>query len=106
MLDMAWPVLFHDAFEPEFTELVRSVQDELSAHLLLLRERGPQRSRPAVDPLKGSKHAIMKELRFRADGGVARRVPIRPSPGGGAPGCPGQVRRFPEVLRQDADSAR
>jgi hypothetical protein len=33
---------------------------------------GPQRGRPRVDTLKGSRHANMKELRFDADDGVWR----------------------------------
>ena len=38
----------------------------------LLREQGPAVGRPAVDTLKGSRHANMKELRFTASGGVWR----------------------------------
>ena len=41
------------------------MQDELLAHALLLRDYGPGLGRPTVDTLKGSKHANMKELRFR-----------------------------------------
>ena len=37
-----------------------------------LREYGPALGRPEVDTLKGSSHANMKELRFRAGGGVWR----------------------------------
>ena len=62
---MNWQVVFHDAFEPEFLALASSVQDELLAHALLLRDYGPGLGRPTVDTLKGSKHANMKELRFR-----------------------------------------
>lgn len=40
--------------------------------LVPLREYGPALGRPEVDTLNGSKHANMKELRFRADGGVWR----------------------------------
>jgi hypothetical protein len=38
----------------------------------LLQEFGPQLGRPRVDPLKDSKHANMKELRFDAADGVWR----------------------------------
>jgi hypothetical protein len=38
----------------------------------LLRKTGPQLGRPYADTLKGSKHANMKELRFRANDGVWR----------------------------------
>ena len=69
---MSWTVRFHDAFESEFDELHRDVQDELLALFGLLQEYGPRLGRPRVDTLKGSSHANMKELRFDADGGVWR----------------------------------
>jgi hypothetical protein len=69
---MNWTVLFHDAFAGEFKALDRSLQDELLAHALLLGEFGPNLGRPTVDGLKGSKHANMKELRFRWETGVWR----------------------------------
>lgn len=67
-----WTVDFHDAFAPEFDELPQPVQDELLAHVELLEMFGPQMNRPRVDTLKGSRHANMKELRFKAAGGVWR----------------------------------
>lgn len=69
---MAWTVLFHDAFEPEFLELVNDVQDEILAHAELLATFGPALGRPHVDTLAGSRHANMKKLRFRAADGVWR----------------------------------
>ena len=62
---MKWQVAFHNEFEIEFVTLTAAVQDELLAHALLLRDYGPGLGRPTVDTLKGSKHANMKELRFR-----------------------------------------
>lgn len=62
---MNWQVVFHDAFESEFAALNVAVQDELLAHASLLRDYGPGLGRPTVDTLKDSKHANMKELRFR-----------------------------------------
>ena len=62
---MNWQVIFHREFEPEFAAPVEGVQDELLAHALLLRDYGPGLGRLTVDTLKGSKHANMKELRFR-----------------------------------------
>ena len=38
----------------------------------LLREFGPQLGRPRVDTLNGSRHANMKEMRFRAADGEWR----------------------------------
>ena len=61
---MSWSVLFHDDFVDEFAALAESLQDELLAHALLLRDFGPGLGRPTVDTLKGSKHTNMKELRF------------------------------------------
>lgn len=69
---MKWVVRFDTKFDEEFDELSVEVQDELSAHAILLEKFGPQLGRPFVDTLKGSKHSNMKELRFKADRGVWR----------------------------------
>ena len=69
---MVWDVLFHDDFAVEFAALAESLQDELLAHALLLRDFGPSLGRPTVDTLKGSKHTNMKELRFTWTGEVWR----------------------------------
>ena len=49
-----------------------AVRVELLAHARLLSEFGPALGRPAVDTLKGSRIANLKELRFSAAGGVWR----------------------------------
>jgi hypothetical protein len=69
---MSWDVYFHPKFKTEFDELSAAVQDELLASLTPLRKYGPSLGRPDVDTLKDSKYLDMKELRFRADGGVWR----------------------------------
>ena len=69
---MPWHVELHDDFASEFAELEVVVQDELLAMAGLLEIYGPQLSRPHADTLSGSKHANMKELRFKADNGVWR----------------------------------
>lgn len=69
---MKWTVRLHDDFESEFAELSEAVQDELLAHMRLLKEFGPKLGRPHADTLDDSDHANMKELRFKADGGVWR----------------------------------
>ncbi len=69
---MIWSVLFHDEFALEFEGLAESLQDELLAHALLLRDFGPGLGRPTVDTLKGSKHSNMKEIRFAWSGEVWR----------------------------------
>ncbi len=46
---MSWSVLFHDAFDAEFSALAEDLQDELLAHAKLLGEFGPNLGRPTVD---------------------------------------------------------
>jgi hypothetical protein len=69
---MTWVVIFHEAFDAEFTGLPRDAQTALLAKARLLEEFGWQLGRPHVDTLKDSKHANMKELRFDAADGVWR----------------------------------
>jgi hypothetical protein len=69
---MAWRVEFHRDLVTEFHALTEAVQDELIALVEKLRLIGPQMKRPSADALAGSRFANMKELRFRADGGVWR----------------------------------
>ena len=69
---MSWKAYFHPKFKAEFDQLSPSVQDALLAMLVPLRAYGPQLGRPEVDTLNGSTFANMKELRFRAGGGVWR----------------------------------
>jgi hypothetical protein len=69
---VSWQVLFHAEFELEFDEPDLEVQDELLARATLLKEFGPQLKRPTADTLHGSKHNNIKELRFKAAGGVWR----------------------------------
>ncbi|WP_348271420.1 type II toxin-antitoxin system RelE/ParE family toxin [Methylobacterium sp. Leaf91] len=64
---MSWTVVLHDAFDPEYEALPGPVQDTIAALSLLLMEYGPALGRPHVDKLSGSRHANMKELRFRAE---------------------------------------
>ena len=67
---MSWQVLFPPEFDPEFEELDEETQDELLAQLTVLQKFGPSLGRPKVDTLNNSKHANMKELRFRQRDGV------------------------------------
>ena len=66
---MTWQVAFHDEFVPEFRNLPPKVQDEVYAVGRMLERFGSQLGRPQVDTLNGSRHANMKEIRFRALGG-------------------------------------
>jgi hypothetical protein len=69
---MSFRISLHDEFDAEFAELPESVQDAILARMPLLAKFGPRLGRPHADTLKGSKHANMKELRFKAAGGVWR----------------------------------
>lgn len=69
---MTWAVGFAGEFKVEFDTFSELVQDELLLNARLLEEFGPQLGRPHVDTLKGSHYANMKELRFKAEGGVWR----------------------------------
>ncbi|MEO5332352.1 MAG: type II toxin-antitoxin system RelE/ParE family toxin [Magnetococcus sp. YQC-5] len=69
---MNWTVIFHDAFDAEFSAFSSEVQDAFLAKAGLLKIFGPQLGRPHVDTLNDSKHTNMKELRFDAAGGVWR----------------------------------
>ena len=82
---MAWEVVFHPDFDPEFDALAPEVQDELLAHAKLLEAFGPTLGRPRADTLKGSRHANMKELRFTADGGSGES--LSPSTPSARPSC-------------------
>ena len=69
---MAWKVQFHPDFADETRVLSESVRIEILAGVRLLEHFGPSLGRPHADTRGGSKHANMKELRFKADGGVWR----------------------------------
>lgn len=69
---MAWTVSLHDDFLEEFKRLPEAVQNTLLAYVELLKARGPHLKRPHADTLNGSKHANMKELRFKKEGGIWR----------------------------------
>ncbi len=66
---MNWTVEIAEEFEPELLALPLEVRRTVLALSRLLRQFGPQLGRPRVDTLNGSRHAKMKEMRFRvADG--------------------------------------
>lgn len=69
---MPWDVQFHPELANEVDGLPVAVRVELLAHAGLLSRFGPTLGRPAVDTLKGSGIANLKELRFRVGGGVWR----------------------------------
>jgi hypothetical protein len=65
---MEWEVLFDEAFTTWFQGLAEDLQDEILAHVVVLRERGPQLGRPCVDTVEGSEFPNMKELRVQFRG--------------------------------------
>ncbi len=69
---LSWIVEIGDEFEAEFDALHEDVRTEILALSRLLQKFGPQLGRPRVDTLKGSRHANMKELRFKAADGQWR----------------------------------
>ena len=71
-MNVDWMVAIGDEFEPEFDALPEAVQTEMLAVTRLLQHFGPHLGRPRVDTLHGSRHANMKELRFRAADGEWR----------------------------------
>ncbi len=77
---MPWTVLFHDAFEPEFEALSLPVREALAAAAELLETYGPMLARPHADTLAGSRHANMKELRFKADKRFTADLKSKPEP--------------------------
>lgn len=60
---MTWTVAFDVDFRAEFAAFDAEARKTIAAYALALGSEGPQLGRPMADPLKGSKHASMKELR-------------------------------------------
>jgi hypothetical protein len=69
---MTWTVLYAPLFLKELTGYSEAVRLELLASVEMLEHLGPALSRPHCDTLKGSAYRNMKELRFKAGGGVWR----------------------------------
>ena len=72
ILSMPWDIRFYPAFEAELEGFPDEVRDAVLERARWLGAFGPTLGRPHADTLKGSKHTNMKELRFKADGGVWR----------------------------------
>ncbi|MGO9466981.1 MAG: type II toxin-antitoxin system RelE/ParE family toxin [Isosphaeraceae bacterium] len=62
---MEWDVLFDEKFAEWFEALDEGLQDEILAHVRLLRQFRPNLGRPRADTVKGSKYPNMKELRIQ-----------------------------------------
>jgi hypothetical protein len=69
---MTWDVRLFEDFANEFSDFPEEVKVAILERTRWLGAFGPTLGRPHADTLKGSKHANMKELRFKASGGVWR----------------------------------
>jgi hypothetical protein len=69
-----WEVEFTDEFEAWWITLDSDEQESLVVSVELLRQMGPQLSRPHADTLEGSKHSNMKELRTQHQGRPLRTL--------------------------------
>ena len=63
-----WNIELTDLFSSWYDSLDDIQRGDVLAGMLLLREKGPQLSRPYADTLIGSKFTNMKELRIQSKG--------------------------------------
>ena len=69
-----WEIEFTDEFGEWWQALDAEEQESLAASVELLRQLGPQLSRPHADAIQGSKHPNMKELRTQHGGRPLRTL--------------------------------
>jgi len=65
---MQWEVEYTDEFEDWWESLSESEQEDVSASVQLLEERGPNLGFPHSSAISGSKHSHMRELRTQHNG--------------------------------------
>jgi hypothetical protein len=65
---MNWEVEYTDEFEEWWESLSESEQEDISASVQLLEERGPNLGFPHSSGISGSKHSHMRELRTQHNG--------------------------------------
>ena len=65
---MSWNVEHTNEFEKWWNGLDEARQDDMTAAVLLLMERGPQLPFPYSSGVEGSKHPHMRELRVQSGG--------------------------------------
>lgn len=68
LTNMAWEVEYTEEFEDWWNNLAKEEQEEISAKVELLEERGPTLPRPHADRIHQSRHQNMKELRSKLCG--------------------------------------
>lgn len=67
-----WDIETTDTFDEWFDALNDADRINVIAAMLLLKEKGPQLSRPYADTVKSSIHSNMKELRVQSNGDPIR----------------------------------
>lgn len=67
-----WTIIYRPHYSAWFGKCGEELQDEILAHLEVLKTVGPNLGRPRVDHLKGSAHQNMKELRVQFKGDPVR----------------------------------
>lgn len=65
---MAWEVEYTDEFEAWWNDLNEAEQEDITAMVGVLEEKGPSLRRPHVGPIVTSRHANMKELVVQHEG--------------------------------------
>ena len=71
---MKWDVEYTDEFEEWWQSLSESEQEDISASVQLLEERGPNLGFPHSSGISGSKHSHMRELRTQHNGNPYRTL--------------------------------
>ncbi len=67
-----WTILYRPRYTAWFGRCGEDLQNEILAHLEVLKTMGPTLGRPRVDHIKASKHQNMKELRVQYKGDPVR----------------------------------
>lgn len=65
---MAWEIEYTDEFEGCWNGFDETQQEDVTAHVELLAERGPQLPFPFSSGVSGSRHTHMRELRVQSGG--------------------------------------
>jgi hypothetical protein len=60
-----WTIIYRPRYAAWFGKCGEQLQNEILAHLEVLKTMGPNLGRPRVDHIKGLKHQNMKELRIQ-----------------------------------------
>ncbi len=68
----AWTIIYRSPYRAWFGKCGEELQNEILAHLEVLKTVGPNLGRPRVDHIKGSEHQNMKELRVQFKGDPVR----------------------------------